>query len=184
MFLKIKDLELRNLEFDETIEPGIIDFGDDLTQTAPLKTAGRAELLREHRGSHKVVEDIRIVGRFSTEIEARCARCLEAVDNAVAEEFDLVYRPQGVDARAEEASINQAETEIGYYQGEGLLLEDVLKEQILLALPVKQICNAACKGLCPQCGTNLNTGSCDCVTAMPDPRWSALQDIRKKLDRS
>ena len=183
MFIKIKDLELRKLEFDETIQPGIIEFGEDLTQTAPLRSTGRAELLRENRGGREVVEDIRLVGRFSTEIETHCARCLEAVDNAVAEQFDLVYRPQGVDARGDEASINQAETEIGYYQGEGLLLEDVLKEQILLALPVKQICNAACKGLCPQCGANLNTESCHCVSTMSDPRWSALEDIRKKLER-
>jgi uncharacterized protein len=183
MFIKIKDLELRKLEFDETIQPGIIDLGEDLTQTAPLRSTGRAELLRENRGGREVVEDIRLVGRFSTEIETHCARCLEAVDNAVAEQFDLVYRPQGVDARGDEASINQAETEIGYYQGEGLLLEDVLKEQILLALPVKQICNAGCKGLCPQCGANLNTESCHCVSTMSDPRWSALEDIRKKLER-
>jgi uncharacterized protein len=183
MFIKTKDLELRKLEFDETIQPGAIDFGEDLTQTAPLKSSGRAELLRENRGGREIVEDIRIVGQFSTEIETHCARCLEAVDNAVAESFDLVYRPQGVDARGDEASINQAETEIGYYQGEGLLLEDVLKEQILLALPVKQVCNAACKGLCPHCGTNLNTGSCQCVNTMADPRWEALADIRKKLER-
>jgi len=183
MLIKTKDLELRKLEFDETIEPGIIDFGEDLTQTAPLQTSGRAELLRENRGGREIVEDIRIVGRVSAQIETHCARCLEAVGNKVAEEFDLVYRPQGVDARGDEASINQAETEIGYYQGEGLLLEDVLKEQILLALPVKQVCNAACKGLCPQCGTNLNTGSCHCVNAVPDPRWLALEDIRKKLER-
>jgi uncharacterized protein len=183
MFIKIKDLEIRKLEFDETIQPGIIDLGEDLTQTAPLRSTGRAELLRENRGGREVVEDIRMVGRFSTEIETHCARCLEAVDNAVAEQFDLVYRPQGVDARGDEASINQAETEIGYYQGEGLLLEDVLKEQILLALPVKQICNAGCKGLCPQCGANLNTESCHCVSTMSDPRWSALEDIRKKLER-
>jgi uncharacterized protein len=183
MFIKIKDLELRKLEFDETIQPGLIDLGEDLTQTAPLRSTGRAELLRENRGGREVVEDIRLVGRFSTEIETHCARCLEAVDNAVAEQFDLVYRPQGVDARGDEASINQAETEIGYYQGEGLLLEDVLKEQILLALPVKQICNAGCKGLCPQCGANLNTESCHCVSTMSDPRWSALEDIRKKLER-
>jgi DUF177 domain-containing protein len=183
MLIKTKDLELRKLEFDETIQPGIIEFGEDLTQTAPLQTSGRAELLRENRGGRDIVEDIRIVGRVSIEIETHCARCLEAVDNKVAEEFDLVYRPQGVDARGDEASINQAETEIGYYQGEGLLLEDVLKEQILLALPVKQVCNAACKGLCPQCGTNLNTGSCHCVNAVPDPRWLALEDIRKKLER-
>jgi uncharacterized protein len=183
MFIKIKELELRKLEFNETFASGVIDLGEDFVQTSPLAISGRAELIRENRGAHEVIEDIRLVGSFSTNIDVLCARCLEPVHNAVAENFDLLYRPLGVDARAEEVSISQAETEIGYYQGEGLLLEDVLKEQILLALPVKQVCQANCKGLCPHCGKNLNVESCDCVTSMPDPRWSALEDIRKKLDR-
>ncbi|HZD92976.1 MAG TPA: DUF177 domain-containing protein [Candidatus Sulfotelmatobacter sp.] len=183
MFIKIKDLELRKLEFNETFAPGVIDFGEDLVQTAPLRSSGQAELIRENRGAHEVVEDIRLVGGFSTEVENPCARCLEPVQNAVSEKFDLLYRPLGIDARSEEASISQAETEIGYYQGEGVLLEDVLKEQVLLALPAKQVCQANCKGLCPQCGKNLNVESCDCVATMPDPRWLALEDIRKKLER-
>jgi DUF177 domain-containing protein len=182
MFIKTKDLELRNLEFNETFSPGTIDLGEDTTQTAPLNSVGRAELIRETRGAREVVEDIRLVGKFSTEVETHCARCLEAVDNSVSESFDLIYRPLGVDAKGLEASISLAETEIGYYEGEGLLLEDVLKEQILLALPVKQVCSTACKGLCPHCGTNLNTGSCNCVTGMSDPRWAALEDLRKKLE--
>jgi DUF177 domain-containing protein len=183
MLIKVKDLELRKLEFNETFAPGLIEFGEDLVQRAPLAAAGHAELIRENRGGRHVVEDIRVVGSFATEIDALCARCLEPVHNAVREEFDLLYRPLGVDARADEVSISQAETEIGYYRGDGLLLEDVLKEQVLLALPVKQVCRANCKGLCPQCGKNLNVESCDCVNTMPDPRWSALEDIRKKLER-
>jgi len=183
MFIKVKDLELRRLEFDENFPPGSFELVEDVTQTTPLKAVGRAELIREDRGGKNIVEDIRLVGKFSTSVQILCARCLEPVQNSVAEEFDLIYRPQGVDASGEENSINQAETEIGYYQGEGLLLEDVLREQILLALPVKQVCNAACKGLCPQCGTNLNTANCDCVSVVSDPRWLALEDIRKKLER-
>jgi DUF177 domain-containing protein len=183
MLIKVKDLELRKLEFNESLAPGTIDFGDDLVQTAPLAASGQAELIRENRGGRNVVEDIRVVGSFATEIDALCARCLEPVHNAVKEKFDLLYRPLGIDARSAEVSISQAETEIGYYQGAGVLLEDVLKEQILLALPVKQVCRANCKGLCPQCGKNLNVESCDCVNSMPDPRWLALEDIRKKLER-
>lgn len=183
MLIKIKDLELRKLEFDETFTPGVIDFGEDLVQTAPLRASGRAELIRENRGGKNIVEDIRLVGSVATEIENPCARCLEAVHNTISEQFDLLYRPLGVDAKGDEVAISEAETEIGYYQGEGLLLEDVLKEQVLLALPVKQVCRANCKGLCPQCGKNLNVESCDCVTTMADPRWSALEDIRKKLER-
>lgn len=182
MFIKIKDLELRKIEFDQDFEPGVIDLGPDAQQKTPFHTQGRAELIRENRGARQVVEDIRLVGSFCTQVEVRCARCLDPVTRDVGESFDLIYRPQGVDARGEERSISRAETEIGYYQGEGLLLEDVLKEQALLALPVKQICSSECKGLCPQCGRNLNVEDCDCVTTMSDPRWAALEDIRKKLE--
>lgn len=182
MFIKIKELELRKIVFDENFKPGLIDLGPDIQQKTAVHAAGRAELIRESRGSRDVVEDIRLVGDFSTQVEMRCARCLDPVRQDVGESFDLIYRPQGIDAKGDEASISRAETEIGYYQGEGLLLEDVLKEQILLAVPVKQICSSECKGLCPHCGRNLNVESCDCVTTMPDPRWAALEDIRKKLE--
>ena len=183
MFIRIKELELRKIEFDENISPGVIDLGEDIEQKSPVVTSGRAELIRENRGARQVVEDIRLVGRFSIEVEMRCARCLEPVEESVAEDFDLLYRPLGVDATSDEAAISLADTEIGYYQGEGLLLEDVLKEQILLALPIKQVCSRECKGLCPHCGGNLNVQSCDCVQTLSDPRWAALEDIRKKLER-
>ena len=183
MFIKIKELELRKIVFDEDFAPGIIDLGEDIRQKTPVHAAGRAELIRENRGAKETVEDIRLVGNLSALVELHCARCLEPVEHRVNESFDLLYRPQGVDRRGDEVSISRAETEIGYYQGEGVLLEDVLKEQILLALPVKQICRTDCKGLCPQCGRNLNVESCDCETTMSDPRWAALEDIRKKLER-
>jgi uncharacterized protein len=160
----------------------MIDLGQDIRQKTLLHASGRAVLIRENRGSRKVVEDIRLVGSMSTQVEVRCARCLDPVEREVSESFDLLYRPQGVDAAGDEAAINQAETEIGYYRGDGLLLEDVLKEQVLLALPVKLVCAAECRGFCPHCGRNLNVENCDCVATMSDPRWAALEDIRKKLE--
>jgi uncharacterized protein len=72
---------------------------------------------------------------------------------------------------------------VSYYQGEGLLLEDALREQVLLALPLKVICREDCRGLCPHCGTNLNIGQCSCAEPAEDPRWAALKDIRSKLEQ-
>ncbi len=183
MFIKIKDLELRKIEFEETYAPGAIDLGEDVEQKGALRTAGRAELVEETRDAGQVVKDIRVVGSFSVVVEIRCARCLEPVSNSLSESFDLLYRPQGVDAVGEDRSIGPSETEIGYYRGEGLQLEEVLKEQILLALPAKQVCSPDCKGLCPQCGCNLNLESCHCAVTLADSRWGALEEIRKKLDR-
>ena len=181
MFISIKELELRKIDFSEEIQPGVIDLGSDLVQKNPLKTSGRAELVAEHRGGKDIVEDIRIVGRFTVSIEVQCARCLEPVSGDFSGDFDLLYRPLGIDSGKDEASISEAETEIGYYTGDGLALEDVLKEQILLAVPVKAVCRENCKGFCPQCGKNLNSEQCSCAGETSDLRWSALADIRSKL---
>ncbi|HET9405615.1 MAG TPA: DUF177 domain-containing protein [Candidatus Sulfotelmatobacter sp.] len=182
MFLHIKDLELHPVEFDEEFAPGGIDLGSEVSQRAPLKTSGRAELVAEHHGKHKVINDIRLRGRVATNLEANCARCLDPVRQDVKRDFDLLYRPLGADAGRDELSVTDAEAEIGYYQGEGLLLEDVLREQVLLALPLRVICREDCKGLCPHCGKNLNQDRCSCGAPMQDPRWDALKEIRERLE--
>jgi uncharacterized protein len=181
MYIRVNELELRKLEFVEDFQPGKIELGAEVRQTAPLHTSGRAELVREHHGKGAVVDDIRVVGEFSTNLEFSCARCLEPVPQSVARPFDLLYRPLGVDRGHEEVSISEAETEIGYYEGDGVHLEDVLREQVLLAVPIRLVCNESCKGLCPHCGKNLNDESCECKEELPDPRWDALKELRKNL---
>ena len=180
MLIRVAELLLRKLEFQQEFEPGAIEYGSDLQQVGPLKTEGRAEVIVEHRGHKQDINDIRVVGKLSATMEVGCARCLDPVQYPVGRSFDLLYRPLGVDRRAEEASISEADTEIGYYEGEGLLLEDVLREQVLLASPVKLICRDDCKGLCSQCGTNLNNATCNCQQP-GDPRWAALSELKNKL---
>jgi DUF177 domain-containing protein len=182
MFLDIKELEVHPLDFKEEFAPDAIDLGDEARQRTPLKTSGRAEVVEEHHGKHKIIKDIRLRGRLSAGLELQCARCLEPVRQQVEREFELLYRPLGADAGRDELSVTDAEAEIGYYQGEGILLEDVLREQVLLALPLKVTCREDCKGLCPQCGTNLNQESCSCAVPVEDPRWSALKEIRGRLE--
>ncbi len=182
MFIEIHELELHPIDFEEHIRPGVLDLGDDLRQTEVLHTSGRAQLVEEQHGKHKIVKDIRLNGSLSTQVEMACARCLEPVRQDVAHSFDLLYRPQGADAGREELSVTSAEAEVSYYQGKGLQLEDVLQEQVLLALPLKAICKDDCKGLCPQCGKNMNSQQCACEEPAEDPRWSALKDIRSKLE--
>ena len=181
MFISLQELEVRKVEFSQQLAPGTIDLGGELRQSGLLTTKGRAELLKEHRGGKNTVEDIRVLGDFSTEIEARCARCVEPVPTRIGGDFDLLYRPLGVDAGRDERSISEAETEIGYYSGKGIELDDVLREQILLALPAKIVCAESCRGLCPKCGKNLNVETCACEEDSPDPRWAALADLKNKL---
>jgi len=182
MFIEIHELEIHPIDFEEEVRPGVLDLGEDLKQVEALHTAGRAQLVAEQHGKHQIVKDIRLDGKLATRVELACARCLEPVVQDVTHKFDLLYRPQGADAGKEELSVTAAEAEVSYYQGEGLLLEEVLQEQILLALPLKAICRDDCRGLCPHCGKNLNLEQCGCSEPLEDPRWSALKDIRSKLD--
>ena len=180
MLISIRELELHEVTFSQQFRPEAIDFGPDFRQHTPLQTHGHAELVEERRGRGEALEDIRVVGDFSTQLELRCARCLDPVLREVAGGFDLIYRPLGADAGMEERSVRGAEADIAYYQGEGLLLEDLLREQVLLAVPLKAVCNDACKGLCPRCGRNLNVEACTCQPVQ-DQRWGALHGIRDKL---
>jgi DUF177 domain-containing protein len=183
MLIEIEELELHPVDFREEFSPGAIDLGGEVRQRTPLRSEGRADLVEEHHGKRKVVQDIRLKGKLDTSLEVPCARCLEPVVYQVDRSFDLLYRPLGTDAGHEELSITDAEAEIGYYQGESLLLEDALREQVLLAMPLKMVCREDCKGLCPHCGTNLNESQCSCAEQMEDPRWAALKEIRDKLEQ-
>jgi uncharacterized protein len=182
MFIEIRELELHPVDFREELPPGAIDLGTEVRQRTPLTTQGRAQLVEEHHGKHQVVKDIRLSGDLATSLELACARCLDPVVQDVKRSFDLLYRPQGTDAGNEELSVTAAEAEIGYYQGEGVLLEDTLREQVLLSVPLKVLCRENCLGLCPTCGKNRNAELCSCAQPIEDPRWAALKEIREKLE--
>jgi uncharacterized protein len=179
MKIRIQDLEVRKLEFALQFQPGELDLGSEVRQLGVLATDGRAELLREHHGSH-TVDDIRLVGKLDGRVEVNCARCLEPVEIALHRSFDLLYRPLELERRSDEVAIHEADTEIGYYSGEGMELEDSLREQILLAVPIRSLCRAECKGICPVCGGNRNQKPCQCERRMPDPRWEALGELKSK----
>src|ERR1051326_3793947 len=128
MFISLEDLERQPVEFREEFAPGTVEFGPELNQGAPLRTEGTATLIAEHQGSREVIQDIRVVGQMTARVEVACARCLDPVRREIERSFDLLYRPQGSDSGREEISVTKAEAEIGYYTGDGLLLEDVLRE--------------------------------------------------------
>ncbi len=181
MDFKVSELEREPVEFDQQVPPGAIDYGEEAEQEGPLAASGRAEVIHEHRGPKEIVPDIRLKGQFAGRFRVPCARCVEPVELPLSGDYDLIFRPLGVDAGAAERSITAPETEIGYYQKDSLALEDVLREQVLLSLPVRTLCKPDCKGLCPRCGVNRNTQACSCEEGPSDPRWEALAGLRSRM---
>ena len=181
MQITVLDLEREPLDYDVSLAPGELDFMADIVQLDTLAAQGRADLLEEHRGPRDIVQDIRLRGTYRGRFSVPCARCIDPVEHMLAGEYDLIFRPIGVDAEVTEHSIGASETEIGYYENGGLALEDVLREQVLLSLPARTLCRDDCKGLCPRCGGNQNTEPCTCEEAPADPRWSALAGLSSRM---
>jgi uncharacterized protein len=175
MFLSVKEMELRKVRFDETYEPGQIDFtGEDLVQASPLAAKGVAELLAHSDGQ------MRIQGKIQVEMTAQCDRCLGGARFALDSGFDLFYRPASQLPKEDEVAIDEGEAEIGFYDDGGMELEDILREQVLLALPMQRVCSEVCKGICPACGKNRNETECDCKLESHDDRWGALRKLELK----
>ena len=177
----VSELEREPVEFDLQLAPGAVGFGEEAEQVGALATSGHVEVIHEHRGPKDIVPDFRLKGQFAGRFSVPCARCIEPVEIPLAAEFDLIFRPLGADTDAPERSITAPETEIGYYQRDSLALEDVLREQVLLALPVRTLCKPDCKGLCPRCGANRNLQNCTCDAGPSDPRWEALAGLRGRI---
>lgn len=172
MFLSIKEMEVRKVRFDETFLPGQIDFaGEEVEQGSPLHAVGSAELLAHTEGG------VRVRGQYSVEMNAQCDRCLGGARYPLEKQFDLFYRPMAEIAVEEEVEIHDGDAEVGFYEGGGMELEDILREQVLLALPMQRVCSDVCKGICPICGNNRNETVCDCKIENSGDRWDALRKL-------
>ena len=154
MYFYVHDLELRPALFDIEYPPGKIEFLDPkLRQTGPLKAAGKVELVTGALG------EIRVKGHVTVRMEADCDRCLERAAVPIDSDFELYYRPVA-EGYGEEVALDESEAEMGFYEGDGIELEDVLREFVLLTLPMQRVCSEDCKGICPVCGQNRNQKEC------------------------
>ncbi len=178
MFFSVKELELRKVGFNVTFPPGEIEYFDPgLRQVSPLQAEGSAELLGNTLG------EIRVRGHLTVTMEAECDRCLEAALYPVESDFDLFYRPAApahTHHPAEEVEIDAGELELAFYEGGGLELKEVLREHILLSMPMQKVCSESCRGICPQCGQNRNVKACDCEEKRADDRWAALKNLNTR----
>ena len=158
-------------EFARTFKPEEVQGeGDAYRIVAPVDLAFEI---------HKDKDKFRLVGTVTTELELQCSRCLEPFRLPVAAPLDLRYLPASEVSTDTEREVDDEDLETSYYENDAIDLNELLREQFYLALPMKPLCRDDCRGLCPQCGTNLNTGSCDCAPVWEDPRLAPLKNLLK-----
>ena len=171
MFLKLRSLQSDHERVEQRYEPGLFQGvgGDVFRVVSPVSIAFDVD--RQEAGRY------RLTGRVEGEMELSCSRCLEPFRMPVAAEFDLRYVPRTENVGDEEQEVGEDDLTTAFYTDDQIDLGELIAEQFQLALPMKPLCSDDCRGLCPQCGTNLNTGSCDCHREWVDPRLAALKQF-------
>jgi len=172
-------------EFDQGAMDEVLRADPPTGFHAKGPSALRARLTRVNE------RDILFAGEIPLHLEGECGRCLKGVpvDATVRFSLDLVDRDKveelgspsgGEDDGAGEigGSFAPEEAEQIFYSGRELNLGPIVREQILLGLPMHVLCSDECKGLCQICGQNLNEKECGCDRRVPDPRWAGLRDIK------
>ena len=172
LLLNLKKIRTAHERFEETYEPGAF--------RADPETFRIADPVRLAFDIFKDKDQFRLAGTVKTALELNCSRCLEPLPWPVDAAFDLRYHPRTVGADGDETEIEEDDLTDAFYEHDQIDLDQLIHEQLVLAVPMKPLCSADCRGLCPACGTNLNRGTCDCKREWDDPRLAALRNLSIK----
>ena len=167
-------VELENLkggkgEFAHIYQPDELNPIDERVQlTEPAAVNGRVRIAGN---------EVFVKGHIDTRAQVECDRCLQPVELPVNSDFALDYI-SGTDYESSAAAeLTEADLSVSVFDG-AIDIDEIVKEQILLTVPTRTLCREDCKGICPECGIDRNTGECSCVTDNTDPRWAALKNLK------
>jgi uncharacterized protein len=172
MRIEVDKLNEAGIPFAVVYAPDELQLEDELTRVvSEAKLEGRAS---------KRLGQIRLRGKINASVEVRCDRCITPVVVPVDADFDATYVPEAVlTTDAEATELQEDDLTFATYEGDELDIDELAREQILLALPSRHLCREDCKGLCLTCGEDLNTQACHCEQQEIDPRWAALAALKK-----
>src|SRR3954471_829515 len=178
LVLSIREIPPEGKPIDVALDPGSVHLEgeDDFTLEG-----GHLKGLVD-RGDD---ETVHFRGRLEARLGLNCGRCLEAFVHSIDEDLDLFFMPRSeaeADEEEQDVELKDRDMVVAYYDGEKIDLGEMVREQMLLGLPLRRLCREDCGGLCPSCGVNRNTGTCECQPTEPgvDER---LAPLRKLFDK-
>jgi len=173
MLLDLSQMREARARIERAIEPSQFPAAGDEAYRVEAPVDLAFDLFKDGRQFH-------LVGGLQTTLGLSCSRCLEEYTQPVGADFDLLYVPHVENTGEGEREIEDDDLTTAYYRDEQIDLGQLVREQLYLALPMKPLCREQCRGLCPECGTNLNTGDCACAREWADPRLAALKSLLHK----
>jgi uncharacterized protein len=171
MIVDLSKLESSRAEYEFELSPNEIDFeGENITVIANIKVSANLE---------KHIAQTDVEGEISAKLEMDCSRCVSIVENDLEIPFSAAFVTPENYLQNSEKELEAGELDVSVIENEEIDLIELVREQILLAIPARFLCEEDCKGLCPICGANKNLIDCKCVDKEADPRWSALKNLIK-----
>jgi uncharacterized metal-binding protein YceD (DUF177 family) len=172
MHLSLRSVQHAHERVEQRYEPSLFPMveGDAFRVVSPVLLS--FDIDRQETGRY------RLAGVLTSEVELACSRCLEPLTWPVATSFDLRYVPRTENAGEGEREVEEDDLATAFYDDDQIDLGHLVMEQLHLALPMKPLCSDVCNGLCPECGTNLNTGACNCSSTWEDPRLAVLKKLK------
>ena len=170
MLLDISRLREDVERLDRRYEPGAFALaGEDFRLVTPVHLVADV---------HKDRRNVRLTGTVEATLECDCSRCLEPLTIPVSARIDSLFLPAAENVGDEEQEVREDDIGVSYYRDEVIDLGGVMREQFILAVPMKPLCQESCRGLCPVCGVNLNREDCGGHEGWVDPRLDALRKLK------
>ena len=122
----------------------------------------------------------RVAGRVRTRIMLDCSRCLAGFEQEIDSSFTIIFRQHEKNAQEDEDEVELDEQDLvsATFSGDEIDLLHEIEEQVALAVPLKPVCSFNCKGLCPSCGSDMNTEPCNCTVKPENLKFAALKDFK------
>jgi uncharacterized protein len=170
MLIELERLEDEGGRFSQVYQvEGSLLAGEEVRLTEPAEVRGR---IRRHGN------EVELRGKLDAKLEAPCDRCVKTVELPISLEFTERFVRAVNWAAEEQHELDEEDLNLAVFDGEGIELDDVVREEILLAVPATVLCHEGCRGLCSICGVDRNLNDCQCESSEIDSRWQKLKELQ------
>jgi uncharacterized protein len=168
-------IELANLEggkgsFANSYRPEDLNpIDEEVSLRTPAIVSGELRLAGK---------ELFVSGHVEGGVQVECDRCLRPVEVDVSSDYSLEYITGSEYEASQVAELGEDALAVSVFDGDSIDVDEIVREQLLLAVPTRHLCQDDCKGMCPDCGVDWNKGSCNCGSETIDPRWAALKSLK------
>ena len=154
-----------------------VDWWQDVENNQAVKFASplQVKVNISRAGSNYILE-----GNLSGILKLTCSRCIEFFSNKISSDFKIILSALPDSTVEDDVELVEEDMQVDFFSGDEIDLDDIVRSQVYLTIPIKPLCGNDCNGLCPVCGTNLNIKKCNCADRKGHPEFLKLQALKEK----